>query len=198
MTYEITGGTVQIDEQDLPLVRAHKWRVSDTGYAVRFVRIDGRLKTIRLHRIIAATPAGMFTDHRNHDRLDNRRANLRVVTPKENSSNYKGARGYCYLKKLKKWEVRYRSKLYGRYATEEEAARAYQLARSGVPKVSKVHPRRRYLPPGVYYNKSKERTGKPYFSRPMRKGAYHYLGYFSIPQGAEAAYLDFLSKERCL
>jgi len=104
------------------------WYLSDTGYAVRRTA-EG---TIRLHRLVANTPEGMFTDHKNHDKLDNRASNLRIVTHRENMSNYKGARGYAWDKSKNKWIVRYRKTFYGRYDTEAEAKRAYQLACSGV------------------------------------------------------------------
>jgi hypothetical protein len=74
----------------------------------------------------------MVVDHLNGNRLDNRKSNLRVTTQLENSRNRKGDKGYCYDKSKSKWLVRYRGKFFGRYDTEEEAKRAYQLARSGV------------------------------------------------------------------
>lgn len=104
------------------------WYLSDTGYAVRKTT-EG---TIRLHRLVANTPEGMFTDHKNHNRLDNRASNLRVVTQAENMANYKGAKGYAWDKSRNQWLVRYKGKFYGRYATEDEAKRVYQLACSGV------------------------------------------------------------------
>ena len=102
--------------------------LSDTGYAVRRTT-EG---TIRLHRLVANTPEGLFTDHKNHNKLDNRSVNLRVVTQAENMANYKGAKGYTWDKARNKWLVRYKKKFHGYYQTEEQARKAYKLACSGV------------------------------------------------------------------
>jgi len=88
--------------------------------------------SIRLHRLVARTPEGMITDHLNGDKLDNRKSNLRVCSQKENANNRKNTKGYCWDKSKQKWIVRYRSKYYGRYGTEQEAKKAYQKACSGV------------------------------------------------------------------
>lgn len=43
-----------------------------------------------LHRRILCTPEGFVTDHKNGDKLDNRRSNLRVATPSQNQQNNRG------------------------------------------------------------------------------------------------------------
>lgn len=66
------------------MVTRHKWHVTSNGYAAR----NGPNRTrIYLHRVINCTPDDMFTDHRDGDRLNNTRANLRTVNPSENSQN---------------------------------------------------------------------------------------------------------------
>lgn len=49
-----------------------------------------------MHRVIVDAPDGLQVDHVNGDRLDNRRANLRLVTQAQNSQNH-GARGGASL-----------------------------------------------------------------------------------------------------
>jgi HNH endonuclease len=66
------------DEVDLPLVLAHRWRLS-SGYAK--TRID------TLHRLIMGRPKDLQVDHINRVRLDCRRANLRIATHQENVDN---------------------------------------------------------------------------------------------------------------
>lgn len=122
------GQSVKVDDDDYKKYNHLVWHLSDTGYAVR--RYNG--ETIRLHRLIMNCPEGMVVDHLNGDTLDNRKCNLRICTQLENTENRHNAKGYCYDKSKRKYIVRYRSKFYGRYETEEEAKRAYQLACSGV------------------------------------------------------------------
>jgi hypothetical protein len=49
-------------------------------------------RTIALAREIMQCPQGLKVDHINHDTLDNRRENLRIVTESQNQQNRKGAR----------------------------------------------------------------------------------------------------------
>lgn len=70
-----------IDLEDVDLVKQHKWcydRIN--GYAV-----NG--SSIRLHRFIMNCPCDLVVDHINHNKLDNRKENLRICTCQENSFN---------------------------------------------------------------------------------------------------------------
>ena len=122
------GKSAKVDDDDYKKYNHLRWHLSDTGYAVR--RNNG--ETIRLHRLIMNCPEGMVVDHLNGDTLDNRKCNLRICTQLDNARNRHNVKGYCYDKSKKKYMVRYNRKFYGRYETEEEAKRAYQLACSGV------------------------------------------------------------------
>lgn len=42
---------------------------------------------LALHRVIMDAPKGLEVDHINHNRLDNRRINLRLVTHQQNLAN---------------------------------------------------------------------------------------------------------------
>lgn len=122
------GRSVKVDDDDFEKYSHLRWHLSDTGYAIR--RTYG--KTTRLHRLIMNCPEGLVVDHLNGDKLDCRKSNMRVCTTKENCRNRHGTKGYCFDKNRKKWIVHYKKQFYGRYETEEEAKRVYQLARSGV------------------------------------------------------------------
>lgn len=129
-----------VDDEDYPLLSRFKWRISDTGYAM--TQITGQ-KHIRMHVLVfGAMPKGRFViDHKNRNKLDNRKCNLRAVTQKENCKN-REARGICFDRTRNKWMVRYQSKFYGRYDTVREAEKAYNRAKSGViyqPK-QRLHP----------------------------------------------------------
>ena len=121
------GKSVIVDDDDYEKYNHLRWHLSDTGYAVR--RVNG--ETTRLHRLIMNCPEGLVIDHLNGDRLDCRKSNMRICTQSDNIKNRHGAKGYCYDKSKKKWMVRYKKKFWGRYNTEEEAKKAYQLAKSG-------------------------------------------------------------------
>lgn len=89
------GKYALIDEEDFDLVSRYKWSYSDTGngkgYArANAVRENGMRCGLYMHRLLMGNPTGVV-DHINHDELDNRRCNLRVVTKSENIANRRGA-----------------------------------------------------------------------------------------------------------
>ena len=122
------GKSVLVDDDDYEKFNHLRWHLSDTGYAVR--RCNG--ETYRLHRLIMKCPEDMVVDHKNGDKLDNRKANLRICTQEENTRYRHNIKGYSFDKSKNSFIVRYRGKFYGRYKTEDEAKRAYQLACSGI------------------------------------------------------------------
>lgn len=76
------GYKILVDDADYEWLNQWKWAVN-RGYATR--RTTG--KTIRMHRLVLGCKPDEFTDHINGDRLDNRRANLRVATMAQNNQN---------------------------------------------------------------------------------------------------------------
>jgi phosphatidylethanolamine-binding protein (PEBP) family uncharacterized protein len=85
------GRFALVDDDDFAELMKFKWMFSCFGYAVRSCRINKagvtKKQTVWMHRVICNTPEGMLTDHINKDKLDNRRANLRVCTKSENGMN---------------------------------------------------------------------------------------------------------------
>lgn len=90
-----------IDKEDLEKIKNYKWCLNGYGYVM--TKING--KTTFLHRLIFNN---LFIrneiDHRNGNKLDNRKNNLRLVTHQQNQMNRK-SEGYCWHKKAKKWMV---------------------------------------------------------------------------------------------
>lgn len=79
-----------VDQEDHAELALFKWRLQprgNSGYAYRAKRINGRIVTTYMHRVILWTPDEMLVDHRNGNGLDNRRANLRAATHAENQRN---------------------------------------------------------------------------------------------------------------
>lgn len=77
------GGVTIIDAEDAHLAAGHSWFGVQRGrnrYALSFV--DG--KQVALHRRILGVEGALVVDHIDFDGLNNRRANLRAVTAREN------------------------------------------------------------------------------------------------------------------
>lgn len=132
-----------VDACDAEFIARWRWILTTHGYAYRSLRIDGKQRTFRMHReVLGLTQADTVeVDHRNHDRLDNRRGNLRLVPTRsaqmQNASAHRGSssshRGVSWRSDKQKWvaQVMVNGKQYylGLYATEEEAAEAARLGR---------------------------------------------------------------------
>lgn len=110
-----------------------KWCVND-GYAVN-------AKYGRLHRYLLGAKVGEMVDHINGDKLDNRRANLRIATNSQNQANRRANRGTSKFKGVCRqrrptskdvWVARIvvegRQMHLGSFDAEIDAARAYDAA----------------------------------------------------------------------
>jgi len=139
---DLTQGKVSlVDDEDYKLVSRYKWYVSPEGgtyYAARSVRKKGCRVTIKMHRLILGLKPGdgKHVDHINHDGLNNRRSNLRIVTHQQNHFNmipkkggYSRFKGVCWCKLNKRWisQIMYNYKNYnlGYFDSENDAAKAY-------------------------------------------------------------------------
>lgn len=75
-----------IDEEDWLLVSPYTWRIkrdkrTNTEYVATSVWVDGRSKTVRLHRLVMNAAPDMDVHHKNFDTYDNRKENLVEVPP---------------------------------------------------------------------------------------------------------------------
>ena len=129
------GKFAKVDDCDYDRISKHKWSVS-VSCAIRMSYVTGKAKSVLMHREIMSTPDGMETDHINGDRLDNRRANLRICTHGENQQNRRakiwggsGYKGVCWITKDKKWRAQIkvggRVVYIGQYDNPKDAAIAY-------------------------------------------------------------------------
>ena len=60
-----------IDDADYDEVSKNSWSYSNTGYAQRGYKLNGKCKTVLMHRQLLNAPIGMEVDHINGNRLDN-------------------------------------------------------------------------------------------------------------------------------
>ncbi len=136
---------------------AYRWHLSSYGYAVRSTTVDGKSRTIRMHREVLGLVHGdgIKCDHENGNKLDNRRSNLRICTVRQNNCNkgpLKGQySGVSFDKRAGKWRAntRIHGTLYhlGYYDSEDKAAAAVDLAKRSLD--SKDHDFHCYNKPGI-------------------------------------------------
>ena len=109
----LTKGKVALVDDDIfEKLNQYKWQYHGKGYAIRSVTEHGKNRGILMHREILKTPEGMETDHRNGNKLDNQRCNLRVCTAVQNrrnraatKSNTSGYKCVYWDKRRKNWQA---------------------------------------------------------------------------------------------
>ncbi len=127
------NGYAIIDKEDV-WIDKYKWSKSTDGYVVARINKEA----IYLHRLIMKKPDS-FIDHKDTDKLNNRRSNLRICNNGQNMCNTKpnirntsGYKGVSWDKRRKNWRayisangVRYEL---GHFDSRENAASTYNNA----------------------------------------------------------------------
>ena len=133
---QLTQGRVAVvDDEDYEMLQAlgGRWCVSD-GYAYS-------ARHGRMHRLLLSAPNGVMVDHRDGDKLNNRRSNLRLCSNSENQANKVKGQGISRFKGVT-WQTLPSGKGYwkatitfqgrvrylGTFQTDLEAAAAYNAA----------------------------------------------------------------------
>ncbi len=144
----LTNGLVAlVDDQDFESLNKYKWNHSPgfNGiiYATRKFVVDGKKKTLSMHRQILGIDGlgySVVGDHIDHDGLNNQRANLRICTSSQNAANrrsynkpklsrFKGVSWHIHVKKwVSKITVNGKRTHLGSFAHEIDAAKAYDNA----------------------------------------------------------------------
>lgn len=139
------GRVALVDDADYELVMAYRWRVIEEArpgrtrgpYVITTAGHGSKNRvTLSMHKLITGWP---LTDHKDHDGLNNQRSNLRPATGSQNSGNQRAQngrtskyKGVSMCSQTKKWlaqiSVQGRGTNLGRFAAEEDAARAYDAA----------------------------------------------------------------------
>lgn len=137
------GVVAIVDDDAFEELSKFSWYACPRGYIRRDVRSGGKKHSASMHRyIMGDPPTGMFVDHINGLKYDNRRENLRFATSSQNQRNRrkpksKGAKGVVSRYKGVSWRPdrqKWRARIslrsgknvhIGSFATEKEAALAY-------------------------------------------------------------------------
>lgn len=133
--------TIRVDADDLPRVLAYgPWHIHDLKHRVLYAStikvVNGKRRSVYLHRFIADAGPDVVVDHENQDGLDCRRCNLRVASKAQNQWNRKpkrntrtGLKGVNIHRASGRWQARIRidNKVHslGYHATPELAHAAY-------------------------------------------------------------------------
>jgi hypothetical protein len=141
---KLTQGKVAlVDDCDFGELSKHKWYAQKgykTFYAVRKTPRDafGKQGRVLMHREILQLPHNVLGEHKDGNGLNNQRENIRPASHAQNMRNRSGSlhsskfKGVYRTKETKPWRIGVRSggkiMASGYYATEAEAARAYDSA----------------------------------------------------------------------
>lgn len=131
------GQITLIDDEDFEYLNQFRWQYT-RGYARRSWKENGKTKNSSLHREITKAPKGFQVDHRNGNKLDNRKGNLRICTSQDNNRNantkrgISGFKGVHWYKRDRRWvaflTINDKHKYLGYFDDPKEAARAYNKA----------------------------------------------------------------------
>lgn len=128
-----------IDKDDVELCQQYCWSIKSNGYLQARDKSTGDV--IYIHRLIMRFPDSELynVDHKNHNKWDNRKCNLRIATRSENtmnsvtpSTNSSGVKGVIWHSSAEKWQASITiqgEKLYlGIYSNFEDAVKARKNA----------------------------------------------------------------------
>lgn len=135
------GKYALVDKEDYEELNKLNWFLGGSKgklYAMRSKTINGKKRSILMHRVIMGNPKGKMIDHKDGNTLNNQRANLRLCNDSQNainrkmqSNNKSGYRGVFYIakNKSKPWvsAIGFQGKqiIGGTFTDKESAARKY-------------------------------------------------------------------------
>jgi len=120
-----TNKIFYINTIDFDIINCHCWYEDKKGYICS--RINNKI--IRIHRyILDITDKNIHIDHKDRNKRNNMRDNLRIATPKQNAHNHglqknnkSGFRGVFYRIEKGKWQAKIMNKVLKYCDTYEEA-----------------------------------------------------------------------------
>ena len=109
----LRGGVSLVDIADYEAVSAFPWRLNSKGYVMYSYVEDGKRHEVYLHRLIMKPIRGQVVDHLDHDKLNNRRSNLRCCTVQENLRNRRRfSNNECGFKGVTAWRGKWLARIY--------------------------------------------------------------------------------------
>lgn len=128
-----TSLCAEIDDEDFEKISGRKWYLHSEGYAAAPNYEDGIPGTVYMHKLIVP---GKFVDHRDRNKLNNRKSNLRCASRSQNNANrVKQSRpctskfkGVYWESDRGKWTASLKNRRLGRFDDEVQAAKAYNEA----------------------------------------------------------------------
>ena len=135
-----------VDDKNYEWLSQYKWlavwcQSTQSFYAARNKKKNGKSRTIYMHRKILGLVRNdkKLSDHINHNTLDNRESNLRIVNSQQNHFNRKNVKGCNWSKAKKKYAayIKINSKQIhlGYFLTYKEAHSAYLKAKEKYHKI---------------------------------------------------------------
>lgn len=104
--YTFKGEEFYFDLEDYDKIKDYCWCIDKYGY----VRGNTKTSKVKFHRLITNCTDDMVIDHINHNKVDNRKSNLRICTQNKNcmnrsmlSKNLSGVTGVFWHKTNNKW-----------------------------------------------------------------------------------------------
>lgn len=136
-----TNKPFYFDLEDYKKIKDYCWYEDKSGYILTNIN-NGTIKSvISLHRFVMGCTHGdgLYVDHINHDKLNCRKYNLRIVTNQQNSmnackryDNTSGVTGVTFVKNRNKWNAQimfnYKMINLGYFDTFEEAVKTRKEA----------------------------------------------------------------------
>ena len=134
-----TEKEILFDKEDYELIKDYCWRVDSHGYVVTSIKNEstGKYnKIIKLHHLLSPYLNNYVVDHKNGNKLDNQKHNLRICLQSDNTKNHTthktsttGVSGVTWNKKNQNWRVRIGTNIsVGSFANFEDAVNARKSA----------------------------------------------------------------------
>lgn len=136
--YTSKGEEFYFDLEDYELIKQYHWFSDKDGYIKSDDKL-GKQRNLLMHRLVMNCPEDMIVDHIKHNRRDNRKSKLRILSYSNNNmnqckriNNTSGVTGVSFYKNSNKWNayitVNYKKINLGYYINFEEAVEARKRA----------------------------------------------------------------------